>query len=74
MNLGSKVRSLSLACLFNIHAPKVTPRKINVYKATAVEKSRLIILCRKVNLYSLPAAGIKIGLPYKKVMPYITQA
>ncbi len=72
MNLGSRVRSLSFCFLLNSHIIKITIRKRDVNKAMALEKSRLIIFSRKVNLYSLPEVRSEISLLYKKVVPDIT--
>jgi len=46
MNLGSRLKSLSFCFLLNIQKISMPTRKSIAYKATAKEKSRLIILRR----------------------------
>lgn len=73
MNLGSSVRSLSFCLLLNTQMINTTARTKNVYKAMAVEKSMLIILCGEVNLYCLPFIGREVRLLHEKIVAYIAQ-
>jgi hypothetical protein len=75
MNLGSRFKSLSFCFLLNTQDANNRAKRMELNKATAKEKSMLIIslLPRgKVNLDGLPVRGHKAFLLDKEIMPDIT--
>ncbi len=77
MNRGSRFKSLSFCFLLNIQEANSRAKRIELNKATAKEKSMLIISLLpggKINLDGLPALGHEAFLLDKEVMPDITHA
>lgn len=75
MNRGSRFKSLSFCFLLNTQDANNSAKRIELNKATAKEKSMLIISLLpggKVNLDGLPARGHKTFLLDKEIMPDIT--
>jgi hypothetical protein len=72
INLGSRVKSLSLAFLLKSQLNIIRDKNKTAYKAIAKEKSILIIFCGKVNFYHLPVIRGEPCLLDKEVITYIT--
>jgi hypothetical protein len=74
MYLGSRVKSLSFCFLPDNHVINITNKKSKLNNATAIEKSRLIMLCRKVDFYRATAIGSEACLLYEEIAANIAHA